>query len=155
MNLLETCICTQNGILESKVFLSTKAPLVFSKKFLWSFRRPGSTFEGSGLGTRSLWASWNDGWSGLFFVSSQSPPRCLTINYKNVFFNVISCDSFSHGRFLALKLLPDNIFRNDFFKTTSTHPKTFKNEVDLAKTHLWGSPTPLKNKQNHQNPGYS
>ena len=34
MNLLETCICTQNGILESKVFLSTKAPLVFSKEFL-------------------------------------------------------------------------------------------------------------------------
>ena len=62
---------------------------------------------------------------------------------------------FSHGRFLALKLLPDNIFRNDFFKTTSTHPETSKNEVDLPKTHLWGSPTPLKNRQNHQNLGYS
>ena len=49
--------------------------------------------------------------------------------------------------------LSDNIFWNDFFKITSTHPETSKNGVDLSKTHLWGSPPPLKTKQNYQNPG--
>ena len=52
---------------------------------------------------------------------------------------------------MAVTFLKFNIFWFCFFLTTSTFPETFKNEVDLPKTHLWGSPTFLQNYKNHQN----
>ena len=45
---------------------------------------------------------------------------------------------------MAVTFLKLNIFWFGFFLTISTYSETFKNEIDLPKTHLWGSPTPSK-----------
>ena len=60
---------------------------------------------------------------------------------------------FIYSVYSAVTFFKLNIFWFCFFLTISTYPETFKNEVDLPKTHPWESPTPSKTKK-HQILGF-